>query len=376
METGLVCFLTALLLRFADGNRPVRTGLLCLAAFLARPEFLLFPLAFVVAWGQSRNRKSSSIAAFVAACVVLFGLWFVLSKVYFGRFMPMTSIKSVGWIDLPSTLRIGQILVGTIPGILILGIVLALGRWIWRQPWQEGGVAERAFLVFGIGLILFYLVTGTNLISRYLLVLYVPLAVFSATQISCRWVSEGYVRWQAWVLVLILLIVECGAFRQLHAEHIDAFVGGFQRVYTEMGHCLIRTSADDTSEVMVADVGLVGYYSDRRIIDLAGLTSTHVYDAGTHDDSTLIDRYRPRFVIIREAESGHHQYAELLARIAGSTEGIRVLYAADIAPLGVMADPSSRWKVVLFEVRYGGGEPAPLSGGRKSGADSSQRQAK
>jgi hypothetical protein len=102
-------------------------------------------------------------------------------------------------------------------------------------------------------------------------------------------------------------------------------------------------------------VGLVGFYSRRPVIDLAGLTSSHVYVAGTRSDSVLIARYRPRFVILRDPGTGIPAYHAMLSRVASHPGGVQILLRRSMPSLGVMADPAQWWQVVLFEVEYEAG---------------------
>lgn len=352
METGLVCLITVAFLSYGDRRRPVLTALLCLIAFLVRPEFLLLPLCFLAAAGTGEPWDKRVVSRFVVASLVLFGLWFVLAQSYFGRIMPMTAVKSVGWIDIPSTVRIVQIVMGTFPALLVVLAVFLIVRQRGRLQERTHRTPERAFLFFGIALIVFYLLTGTNLISRYLTVLVLPLAAMCAVHMGRRWMVDGRIGWQAGLMILTVVLIEGGVFLVVHAPHMRSFVDGFQQTYTELGKRIERLEPADSGAVMVADVGIVGYYSRRPVIDLAGLTSSHIYDAGTREDSVLVERYHPRFVIVRNARSQIPGYKEMLSRVALHPAAVRIVHQRNIPPLGVMSDPEQSWQVVLFEVTY------------------------
>ena len=152
--------------------------------------------------------------------------------------------------------------------------------------------------------------------------------------------------------VLMVVLIEGGVFLMVHAPHMRSFVDGFQQTYTELGKRIERLEPADSGAVMVADVGIVGYYSRRPVIDLSGLTSSHIYDAGTREDSVLVERYHPRFVIVRNARSQIPGYKEMLSRVALHPAAVRIVHQRNIPPLGVMSDPEQSWQVVLFEVTY------------------------
>ena len=163
---------------------------------------------------------------------------------------------------------------------------------------------------------------------------------------------DGRIRWQAGTMILMVVLIEGGVFLALHAPHMRSFVEGFQQTYIELGKRIERLEPADSGAVMVADVGIVGYYSRREVIDLAGLTSSHISDAGTREDSVLVKRYHPRFVIVRDAGSQIPGYKEMLSRAAVEPAAVRILYQRSIPPLGVMSNPAKWWQVVLFEVTY------------------------
>lgn len=355
METGLVCLVSVLILRFVSSRRPFSSALLCMMALLTRPEFLLLPVCCVAAWSFGRCWDRRLAVKFVISCGGLFGLWFVLAGFYFGRIMPMTAIKSFGVIDIPSTVRILQVVSGTFPSVLTIAFFFGLERHFRGVREATSSGSERAYLVFGTTLLLFYLLTGTNLISRYLIVLYFPLAMFCARAMSRHWMTPDRVRWPAGVVIVLALCVEGGAFLTLHAPHMKSFSEGFQQTYAGIGKRIERTAPSDTGAVMVADVGLVGFYSRRPVIDLAGLTSSHVYAAGTRSDSVLIARYRPRFVILRDPGTGIPAYHAMLSRVASHPGGVQILLRRSMPSLGVMADPAQWWQVVVFEVNYEAG---------------------
>jgi hypothetical protein len=358
METGLVCLITILCLLLINRHRPVVTAILCLAAFLVRPEFFLFPVCILMALAFEKPFERRFALTFSAACVLLFGTWFVVAGMYFGRLMPMTSIKSVGWFDLPSTGRIAAVSLGAFPAIVVASLLL-LRRGGLKEAKTMLRTVDRAFLLFGVALLGFYVLRGTNVISRYLMVLYLPLAFLCVLGISRRWMAGGRTGWQAVAIVALALCIESATFLIFHAPHMRSFVSGFQQAYTDMGKLIEERDPADSGSVMVADVGIIGYYSRRPVIDLAGLTSAHIYEAGTIQDSALLARYHPRFVVIRDVPSRIQDYRAMVERIASDSHAVRSVYTSRIPPLRVMSDPAQWWQVELLEVTYAGVEPAP-----------------
>jgi hypothetical protein len=342
METNLILVVMMAMLLFYDPDRPFVAALFCVLGYLVRPEMLLLPLSHVLARGV---RKGRTVLQFVLFTVALFGCWFVAARLYFGTFLPLTLVKSSGGPDAESLLRYIEVVGGSYPVLLIVLAWIAFHRLRTRSPLPETGFSERFLGVFAVLLLVFYLVTGTTVISRYLVLLHVPFF-----GLIVRWGQWDRHRRLLPFLAGIIVVVHAALFIELHLPAATSFVDGFQKTYKRIGRLLAVRDERDTARVMVSDVGMVGFYSRRPVIDTQGLTSSHVYRARSTDEFVLVGTYRPEYVVVKLHGIEIGEYRARLMRIPDVRE-VRVLFHDSITPLGVLA--RSSWTVYVLTIRYG-----------------------
>ncbi len=341
METNLVLALMMAMLLFYNPDRPFVAALFCLLGYLVRPEMLLLPLSHILVRGVQKRKR---VLQFVLLTGVVFGCWFVAAHLYFGTFLPLTLVKSSGGPDAESFLRYITVIAGSYPVVLTVLATIAFRPRRTRLPLPETGFPEQFLGVFAVLLLVFYLVTGTTVISRYLILLHVPFFGL-------------IVRWGQWqrrrrllpLLAGIIVVVHTALFVELHLPAATSFVDGFQKTYEQIGRLLAVRAEHDTGRVMVSDVGMVGFYSRRPVIDTQGLTSSHVYRARSTDEFVLVRTYRPEFVVVKLHGMDIGEYRKRLMMISDVRE-VQVLFHDVITPLGVLA--RSTWNVYVMRIRY------------------------
>ena len=347
METGLVLLVVSLFLLFWDPERPVIGGILCLAAYLTRPEFALLPVAIIVASavdGKSAIRKNAGVIVWT---IVFYLVWFLAARMYFGIALPLTAAKSEHFPDILSLMRFLKVVIGSYPDLLLLILLASIPGKQGKGMYRSLPFAEKGLILFSLAVLFFYLVTGTAVISRYLLVVYIPLVLIALRSLERH--TRGH-----WVPRLLPAVVIIQAFLFLHFHYgpIQSFVNGFQPTYAALGRMLTEKTPQDTARVMLSDVGIIGYYSRRPIIDRAGLTTRHVYEAGTYDEGVLTGRYHPRYIVAKMNTAGIGEWMLRLRKASSEVKDIVPLYHATIGPLGVFSPPGEAWEVYLVEVRY------------------------
>lgn len=352
METGLMMFITMLLLNYWDPAHPGRSAALTLAAYLTRPEFLLFPVIYVALILMRRWWRSKDALHYIETTAALFGCWFVFAEIYFGSVFPMSVLKSGSGADAASITRYVRILIGMYPDLLLIGVLLVIVGAFSRQRWAGMPAAEEMFLLFAGGVLLVYLVKGTSMISRYMLLVHPAVVIVIVRGLVAR--RPTFLLKLAPVLVIA---VQGTLFWTVHVSPIRSFVDGFQSTYATVGRLLERTSDADTGSVMVSDVGMVGYYSRRSVVDLVGLTSRHVDEAGSRDDGVLIERFRPQYAVLKLDTVSLAGYTQRWRTQAKDLEGIRVVFEGHIGPLGVFSAPGQQFDVYAVELLYKGGGP-------------------
>ena len=288
METSLAVALTlAGFVAFTEGKRwgarPVRTGALWALAALTRPELMLLLLlwgAFLLIETEDRFGLRRLVAGTLPP-VLIVGGWLVFARVYFGTFWPQTlAAKSAGSTSLTfhadSVWRQVQ-LVGATDGILValLGVSLILGRTLRFQPVH---FAQRWLpWAWTVMLPALYLARGVPVISRYLLVL-LPVVCWLAWRAAEAWwlgnapTPQRSIRatWFAAVIATLVVAQNLVVFRTSVIPHVHSFSPALRHSLVRWGEWFGEHS---TAQAVIAtpDIGAIGYFSQRRVVDLAGL---------------------------------------------------------------------------------------------------------
>ncbi len=344
METPLaVALVLAGFVAFTEGQqwgaRPVRTGTLWALGALARPE-----AAFLLGlWGifliaDTENRVGIRRLLFGAVPpLVIYGGWLLFARVYFGTFLPQTlSAKAAGAggtgfsID---DLRREIEIIGATDGALLIAMVLA-AVFGFRRLLPVRMLGQRLLpwaWVFALPAL--YVARGVPVISRYLLPLLPILAWLAWRTIEIAFAGEPVEprrRSPAIALSLLLalaVIAQNGyVYRTRVLPHVREFSAGMQNGLVKWGKWF-RVHTPRSSVIATPDIGAIGYFSDRRVIDLAGLVTPGMIP--------ILDRLSPEAVADSFAfrAVGHPDY--LVDRAPRGEELTkRTPYAGCLVPLG------------------------------------------
>ncbi len=303
METSLAAFLVAAgLERLLRGPRSAPVGLVLLSlAALARPEALiLFGAACVwaIARGPMRpigtghaagaiapghQARAMTRAPVVAGALIGAGLllaWGIWAHAVTRAWIPTayTVKRFHEAVTLGGSLHDAAYFLGVV-GITDAALAVAVtgSLWIlWRRGERPG--AAGLLLLWPTLLAAFYLGARVQMISRYW-VPALPAMCASAWVLSERalgprtrflWVALYFAQQAA---VLLLLV----------GPQIDAFTRGLNGGPVEMGRWLRANSARGAL-VATPDIGAIGFYSERAVLDLGGLVTPEMAPVLAHHD--------------------------------------------------------------------------------------------
>jgi len=344
METPLaVALVLAGFVAFTEGQqwgaRPVRTGTLWALAALTRPE-----AAFLLGlWGifliaDTENRIGIRRLLFGAVPpLVIYGGWLLFARVYFGTFLPQTLIakaagSGVGGFSLDDLRREIEI-VGATDGALVVALVITAlvgfrrllpGRMLGQRllPWA-----------WVLALPALYVARGVPVISRYLLPLLPILAWLAWRTLEIVFAGEPVKpehRTRAIAIAALLALVVVAqngyVYRTRVLPHVREFSAGMQNGLVKWGRWF-GAHTPRTSIIATPDIGAIGYFSDRRVIDLAGLVTPGMIP--------ILDRLSPEAVADSFAFTavGHPDF--LVDRAPRGEELIRRSpFGSCLAPLG------------------------------------------
>jgi len=290
METPLaVALVIAGFVAFTDGKnwgaRPVRTGALWALAALTRPEavfLLLLWFVFLVIDTDSREGVRRLIAGTLPPALI-YGGWLLFARLYFGTFWPNTlSAKAaggVGWPYVFDTIKRQVGIVGYSDAALGAAMFAALAFGGTRM-WPSRPQAQRLLpWVWVFALPVLYVMRGVPVISRYLVPLLPVLAWLSWRSVERWWAGEEPepgVRRGAAVLgigLATLALVQCfSVYNYMVLPQVRSFSSGLRQSLVPWGKWFgEHTRPGDV--IAAPDIGAIGYYSQRPVLDLAGLVT-------------------------------------------------------------------------------------------------------
>jgi hypothetical protein len=289
METPLAVALTlAGFVAFTEGRqwgaRPVRTGALWALAALTRPEAGLLLLL----WGAALlidTETRDSLRRLVAGALppaIIYGSWLLFARFYFGTFWPQTLVaKSVGSQSMATHLDNAwrQVRVfGATDGVLLLALFVGM---VGAARWRAVRPSAQRFIpwAWALGLPILYVTRGVPVLSRYVVPL-MPVTAWLAWRAVERWWMgdqptparrrRGLVLASA--LGALVLAQNLIVYRTAVLPQVRTFTPALEGSLARWGRWFHdHTPAD--AVIATPDIGAIGWFSERRVVDLAGLVT-------------------------------------------------------------------------------------------------------
>ena len=289
METSLATLLSILFLYAIMKRRFLMAAAVTGLLVLTRPEAaIVIGLSLLCMLALHKEVRSWGVfALFTGGVFLVLFPWYAYAYRTFGTILPNTALAKSGLgfsmegaistlVDIGATL-------GASDGISLVVLAVAVGahfvprRARTMKDWRR----LKPFVVpvvWVASLPLLYVFTSTNVVSRYLLMI-CPVLVLLAFAVPLQLVqveSNRRVSRVLSVLLTMLVVIYNVSLYELRVRpQIDAFARGMDECFIYIGNWLKENTPKDAS-VLVGDVGAIGYYSERRICDAAGLISSEL----------------------------------------------------------------------------------------------------
>ena len=347
METPLaVCLVLAGCVAFT-ARRPwgARAGLasvLWALAGLTRPECaLLLPLwaiLLVVDHGWPSGVAVAVRALWPGALVL--GGWLGFAFAWFGRLWPNTlAAKAAGGEGLAyhaEQLARQAGIVAVTDAAMALAVLVLAGRRLARREWPARAPVTR-FLpwVWMVAVPLLYTVRGVPVLSRYLVPLLPLLAWLAWRLLDSALAGDAAAarrmpRWAAGALLAGLALAQnLVTLERVVRPQVESFTAGMHASLEPWGRWFATHSRAD-AVIAAPDIGALGYLSQRRVVDLAGLVTPAMVPILEHvapEDAVarfeFMNFSRPDFVVDRADAAWdlerRSRYARALSRLGSAT---------------------------------------------------------
>lgn len=283
------------------------TGLLSGLVILTRPDGLLVP-AILAAHYLLLVRKPipwKAVAVFLAIILA----WVGFSWLYFGSPLPVTLVAkqqqgemTISQRFLPGTVTVfgwyasrwGYRVAAVLAVLGAFTIVLKKRRWLLLLAWTTGYFAAYSLL-------------GVSRYFWYYAPLVPGLVVLTGAGLGFLWDLRrrftGQLLRLAPVCLVIALMAFVGAYQLREGWRFRSRYDKRIAVYRQVGDWL-RENTEPDAAVGTLEVGAIGYYSERQMVDFAGLIQPDVAlqlkRDTTYEDAALyaIERYRPKYIAL------------------------------------------------------------------------------
>jgi arabinofuranosyltransferase len=361
METPLaVALLLAGFVAFTDGerwgSRPALTGAIWSLLALTRPEGLLLLLM----WGVYLAREVGSepgrqrFVKGIAPPVVLYGGWLLFARLYFGRFWTTTlAAKTAGSVDLAyrvASVRRAAMIVAATDGALVAVLIAALifgrrgslsrssRRPESSAPPSQPQPAGPSWVpwVWVVLVPVLYIASGIDVLSRYLLLI-LPVVGWLAWRAAETWWQDDRRKPRRLILLggalaAIAVAQNAAVYAMAVLPQVSSFTRGIEQSLIPLGEWFLANSPPSAT-IAAPDIGAIGYFSRRRVLDTTGLVTPRmipILEHATLEDAVGTLRFasfeRPGFVVDR-ADSAF----DLL---------VRSPYAVALTPVGHVGLPN------------------------------------
>jgi hypothetical protein len=291
----LVCLYAGLAATRSRG-RSALFGLLLFLAFLARPEAgLLAPAAAVAFAVADRKTPPGRRFLWLAVFGALTAAWLLVIHAHTGTYLPLTAGAKQGRPALGAGMLVSALVPLKIIGATLLLPALAAAAFTvaglrpgsrlreWPAGLDRGGLL--LILIWAYLLPALYVIFDFHVLSRYLLPVFPAIITvgFAGTARMLSGRSTRVFRGVITVVAALTMIQSLIFYFAVVVKPTREFSRGLREVIVPMGEWLAGNSPPG-SVVASPDIGAVGYFSHRKILDLGGLVTPEINEMRRRTD--------------------------------------------------------------------------------------------
>ena len=272
METAVFTFLVTAAFYYQHRRLAIYALGMATLASVTRPEGLGL-LGLLLLYNLYRDR--TLWRSYLATPLIILGPWLLFSWFYFGSPLPHSITAKLALYSqfgtMPPLDALSYLLgLGNPVGWLLL-VLLVIGAWELNRA-QNSGQLE---LVWIVAMLLFFSLSRTHLFHWYITPIYPIFFLFVAAAINLIYqrmripvAQAGRVGTALSLAILLALLFY--SYRQV--DYYREAQQTTERIHREIGIWLYAQT-EPASVIAAEDIGYIGYYSKRTILDRDGLVS-------------------------------------------------------------------------------------------------------
>ncbi len=311
METPLFIFFIGLCLYFFEKEDNFWLGIACALLLLLRSEGVFLILAMAIEHFRQK-RPFPKLSYFILPLLII-GASYSFNKFYYGHFLAETAAAKLTqgqsglWGEWPAFKYVGYQFGWFFSNskLLLSGLIVLSFCGVLSLRLKSLNVISISFLFFYT---LFFVVFNIPNYHWY----YAPYYAFAFfyTGLGIAWLTRNFLSakdivFKTMGIVAISVAIPLLLYSSLMVTHSKADIGGTARPYQIIGQWLKDNTPDD-AKVALIEIGTVGWYSDRYIIDILGLVNPlNAKFLGERNFSAWLHHYSPDYILIHQPLTGH-----------------------------------------------------------------------
>ncbi len=274
METSFAVLLVVYIFYLFYSGKYSLMFLISGLCYLTRPETALLSVILfcIIAYRTTLTKETSLLSSlrFIGLFLLPVLPFLIFAKFSFGTIMPNTALgKST--LTLNYSIIISQFIeiTKTLAGASLIEMILTiffLGISVFKKDLKN----TLPILVWIVSLAVLYIVTDADIISRYLLLIS-PFLILTGL-LGLEYLNRQRITVSITVFLAVLMFSQFIFYRFVKPS-TDDFSYGVDNCFLPIGKWLNENTSQN-SKVLVNDVGVIGYYAERYIIDAAALINS------------------------------------------------------------------------------------------------------
>ncbi|MDP8239001.1 MAG: hypothetical protein P9X24_07915 [Candidatus Hatepunaea meridiana] len=322
-------------------------------AMLCRPEVAIIAVIFGLDRWKTEGIKQALQLVGIVLLVVL--PWQIYALFTFGTVVPNTALVKGGFglpnfSDFIFGLRRTVLIICSAYCLEILLILVGLTILLFRKLILSDSIIRTIALlsIWAIFPAAVYLSQGVFITSRYLLIGLPALTILMFLILDELEYRRRLTLWRygRYIITSVIIVLQLFLTLRVTLPHVAAFKPTIE-VLTRIAERL-KTETPSGASVAVGDVGVIGFYSDRYVIDLEGLVTHEMipYRVGIPLDDLIISG---RYLKVKQTDYFIDK-SQTPGRLTDISPDLYKVIMVEPVPGGLVGTADEQWYYTLYKL--------------------------